>query len=93
MKSFRVEQSQLVKVWQKFIIYVDAESEEDAKEIVKTFANEDVCENNFKYDNVCFLDSEFDSDTCVVVGPKENGGLPTIITKFEDGEELGNNAK
>lgn len=92
MKSFRVEQNQLVRVWQKIIVSVEAENEQEAKEKAKTFADKDICIERFQFENdVKFLDSEIDYESSMLINPIENGGCATIITEFEDGEVLGNN--
>lgn len=94
MKTFEVKQHQLVRVWQTVTISVEAENKQEAKEKAKTFANKNIRVERFQFeDDVTFLQSEIDYESMVTIDPKDNGGYATIITEFEDGEELGNNEK
>lgn len=93
MKTFKIEQSQLVKVWLKLTVEIEAETEEEAKEKVKAFADKDITMENLRRGDTYLLDTETEFESVVILDPKENEGRPTIITEFEDGEKIGDNAK
>ena len=92
-KRFEFYQDVKVKIWQRQHFTIEAETIEEARELAKQYANEDIsCVEEVEVENIEWL-----HDTEERITPEENGGCATIevfeyVGKYS-GNLLADNAK
>lgn len=90
MNKYKFYQDEKVTMWQRHHFTIEAESEDQAKEIAMKFANESIFDTDAaNWHN----ESEFLFDTQETMSVEENGGCATLELYDWNKNELGNNAE
>lgn len=88
-KTFDFYQEVKVKVWKRQHFSIEAETEEEARELAKQCADKDV----YDCDDIEIDNDEWLYDTGVQITPEENRGCATIEVYDFFGKLLAHNAK
>ena len=87
MAEFKFHQDIKVSVWQRQSFVIEAETEEEAKEMAKKYKDFDVSCNT----DIIPFDFEYLTDTEEMVKLEDNNGFPTIEILDEDCNSIANN--
>ena len=84
MATFDFIQKSLIKVWEVNEVSIEADSLEEAKELIKSYGKDTYCLEDGDID---YFDNEILYDTLTLEEPEDNGGIATNEWYVHDEDE------